>query len=129
MLCTTFTDVDVTIRRDCLRYIPALLETNSLNPETFVDGLEHCVKEMNGRFEPARRPWRSLVRVAEVNEEGRYFYVVVPSWSPRKKIRLYDDSVPVEIQQLLAPDRRFHAEVNTGAGNDEELFFVSWEAD
>ena len=35
ILCTTFTDVGITIRRDCLRYIPALLKTNSPEPDAF----------------------------------------------------------------------------------------------
>ena len=128
ILCTTFTDVGVTIRRDCLRYIPALLKTNSPEPEAFVDGLRHCIEEMKQVFRPVRRPWRTLIRVAAVDEEGGFFHVVVPAWSPQKKIRLYNDSVPGEIRGSLEPGRRFHAEVNIGAGSDEELFFVSWES-
>ena len=129
ILCTTFTDVGITIRRDHLRYIPALLKTGSLDPEAFVDGLKHCIGEMKEVFRPSRQPWRTLVRVAAVDEDGGFFYVVVPGWSPRKKIRLYNDGVPDEIQRLLEPGTRFHAEVNIGAGSDEDLFFVSWESD
>ena len=128
ILCTTFMDVSITIRRDCLRYIPALFKTNSPNPEAFVDALKRCIGEMNGEFRPARRPWRALVRVAEVDVEGGYFHAVVPAWSPQKKIRLYNDSVPGGIRELLEPGRRLHAEVNTGASSDEDLFFVSWES-
>ena len=128
VLCTTFTDVGVTIRRDCLRYIPALLKTNSPDPEAFFDGLKLCIGEMEGTFRPARRPWRTLIRVAAVEEEGGYFHVVVPAWSPQKKIRLYNDSVPDGIRGLLEPGRRFHAEVNIGAGSDGDLFFTSWES-
>ena len=129
VLCTTFTDVGVTIRRDCLRYIPALLKTSSPDPEAFVGGLKQCIGEMKGTFRPARRPWRTLVRVAAVEEEAGYFHVVVPAWSPEKKIRLYNESVPSGIRGLLEPGRRFHAEVNIGAGGDEDLFFVAWESD
>lgn len=129
VLCTTFTDADVTIRRDCLRYIPALLKTNSPDPEALYSGLKHCIEEMKGAFRPTRRPWRTLVRVAAIDQDGGYFHVVVPAWSPQKKIRLYNDSVPEEVQGLLEPGRRFHAEVNTGAGSDGDLFFVSWESD
>ena len=129
ILCTTFTDVGITIRRDCLRYIPALLKTNSPDPEALVEGLKRCIGEMKQVFRPARRPWRTLVRVVEMDEDGRYFYVVVPAWSPWKKIRLYNDGVPGKIRRLLKPGRRFHAQVNTGASSDEDLFFVSWESD
>ena len=128
MLCTTFTDVDVTIRRDCLRYIPALVKTNSLEPDAFIDGWRDCVSEMSGTFRPGRRPWRTLVRIADVDDQGGYFHAVVPAWSPRQKVRLYCDSVPEDIRGLLRPDKRFHALVNTGAESDEDLFFDSWES-
>ena len=129
ILCTTFTDVDVTIRRDCLRYISALVKTNSPEPGQFVEAWRNCISEMNGAFGPKRRPWRTLVRVAEVDADGRYFYVVVPAWNPRQKVRLYYDSVSEGIQETLEPDMRFHALVNIGAASDEELFFDRWESE
>ena len=127
ILCTTFTDVDSTIRRDCLRYIPSLLRTNSPEPDAFIDAWEKCLGEMSGRFHPTRRPWRSLVRVEEVDHDRGYFYAIVSSWDVHKKIRIDNDSIPAKIRELLQPGRRFHAEVNTGAESHEELFFVSWE--
>ena len=126
-LCTTFTDVDVTIPRSCLRYIPSLLKTNSPEPEAFVGAWEKCLSEMSGTFHPTRRPWRSLVRVEEVDDDRECFYAVVSSWDVHKKIRIDKDSVPKGIRKLLQPGSRFHAEVNTGAESHEDLFFVSWE--
>ena len=69
MLCTTFTDVDATIRRDCLRYIPALLKTNSPEPRAFIEAWRSCLSEMQGMFRPTRKPWRTLVRIAEVDRD------------------------------------------------------------
>ena len=129
MLCTTFTDVDVTIRRDCLRYIPALVKTISPDPDTFVDAWNICVGEMNGAFRSSRKAWRTLVRIADLVSEGEYLHVVVPAWNPHQKIRLYYDSVPDQVQKLLKPDARFHAQVNLGAEHDEDLFFDSWETE
>ena len=77
ILCTTFSDVDVTIRRDCLRYIPALRKTISPTPDELRDAWEECIREMKGEYRPERRPWRALVRVVEVERD--YFYAVVPS--------------------------------------------------
>ena len=128
ILCTTFTDVDVTIRRECLRYIPALLKTNSPDPEELKEAWRKSLREIEGTFHLTRRPWRTLVRVTEVDDEGGYFYAIVPAWSPQQKIRIYKDNLPYEIRGLVEPGRRFHAQVNTGAESHESLFFDGWES-
>ena len=125
MLCTTFTDV--TARRDYLRYIPALLKTSSPEPSVFIDAWARCLRELRGDFHPSRRPWRTLVRVEEV--DNGYLYAIVPAWDVRKKIRIDSDGIPDELRRQAQPGKRFHAEVNIGAESHEELFFVSWEAE
>ena len=105
ILCTTFSDIDVTIRRDCLRYIPALRKTISPTPKELREAWETCLREMSGIFHSERRPWRALVRVVELEQD--YFYAVVPSWDHRQKIRIYNDNLPERVQRLLAPDKRF----------------------
>lgn len=125
VLCTTFTDT--TLRRDRLRYIPALIKTGVLEPDVLVSAWGRCVSELNGNFEPSRRPWRTLVRVVEVNQERKIVYVVVPAWHARQKIRIDMDGLPKIIRNLVEPDRRFHALVNTGAESHEDLFFDTWE--
>lgn len=127
ILCTTYTDVDVEIRRDYLRYIPALLRTNSPEPETLIEAWRSGLREISGTFHPARRPWRTLVRVDEVTDGG-YFYAIVPAWSSQQKIRLSEDSLPEEILDLVEPGKRFHAQVNIGAESYEDLFFDDWES-
>lgn len=127
ILCTTYTDVDMEIRRDYLRYIPALLRTNSPEPETLIEAWRSSLCEISGTFHPTRRPWRTLVRVDEVTDGG-YFYAIVPAWSPQRKIRLYEDSLPKEILDLVEPGKRFHAQVNIGAESHEDLFFDDWES-
>lgn len=129
MLCTTFTDVDVTIRRECLRYIPALLKKNSPDPKELEEAWEKSLREIDGTFHPTRRPWRTLVRVAEVDDEGGYFYAIVPAWDSQQKIRLYKDNLPDKIRNRVELGRRFHAQVNTGAESHEDLFFISWESE
>ena len=115
------------IRRDCLRYIPGLMRTCNPEPVDLLRAWDRCRREMDGKFEPTRRAWRTLVRVDDVDRENRCFYVVVPSWDVRTKVRIYNDNVPKHIQNLLEPDRRFHAMVNTGAEMSSDLFFDSWE--
>ena len=125
VLCTTIAGAP--IRRDCLRYIPGLVRTGDPDPAELRRAWEQCLHELAGRFAPARRPWRTLVRVADIDPEHRCFYAVVPSWEVRTKVRIDNDNVPPEIRELIAPDRRFHALVNTGAESHQDLFFDSWE--
>lgn len=125
VLCTTFTDT--TLRRDRLRYIPGLIKTGSPDPDDLVRAWARCISELNGRFEPARHPWRTLVRVEELDPERKFVYVIVPPWDVHQKVRIDMDSLPDPIRQRLRPDRRFHAMVNTGAESYEDLFFEAWE--
>ena len=127
VLCTTFTDA--AIRRDYLRYIPGLIKTGSPEPDELVNAWDRCLRELDGEFEPSRRPWRTLVRVDEVDEQRGLVYVIVPPWHVRQKIRVDVESMPPEVQQLVQPDRRFHALVNTGTESYEDLFFDRWETE
>lgn len=135
LLCTTYTDIDVTLNRDCLRYIPSLLLTTSPEPQMILSSLDHCIQEIDGTFQPCRKPWRTLVRVDEFirgdNTEDLvgYCYVFVPAWNPQKRIRLYINNFPPEIKPLLEPGKRLHAHVNLGADTYEELYFVNWECE
>ena len=125
VLCTTIAEAP--IRRDYLRYIPGLVRTGDPDPAELLRAWERCVLELNGGFEPARRPWRTLVRVADVDPDHHCFYVIVPAWSVRTKIRIDNDNLPAEIRELIEPDRRFHALVNTGVEGHGDLFFDKWE--
>ena len=125
VLCTTFTDA--LLRRDCLRYIPGLIKSGNPEPHDLVSGWGRCLSELNGDFDPSRRPWRTLVRVAELDLDREFVYVIVPPWDVRKKIRIDLDSMPLEVRDVLTLDRRLHAFVNTGADSHEDLFFERWE--
>lgn len=127
VLCTTFTDSADTIRRDYLRYIPALLKTCSPEPSALIEAWRVCLAEMNDSFLPTRRPWRTLVRVEEVDSQRGFFYAVISSWDAEKKIKIGAEGVPAEIRRDLEAGKRFHAKVNTGADSYEDLFFDEWE--
>lgn len=127
VLCTRYTDTD-RLRRH-RRSIPVLMRLGDLSPETIVSGFRSCIMEFGGDFQPDRRPWRTLVRVEEVVEEGptKSVYVVLPGWDPNKVVRLGLEDLPANIQPLAKVGKRFHAQVNVGADRDDELYFVEWE--
>jgi CheY-like chemotaxis protein len=127
LLCTTYADSDITVMRSKRRFIPSLLKPAAFVPDLIVKGLERCVLESENKFEASRKPWRTLVRVADVDEGGKYFYVVVPGWDAAQKIRIYLDDTPQELQPLVKINQRFHAIVNVGANSPDELYFTNWE--
>lgn len=129
ILCTSYTDYDLTLLRSRRRFVPILLKPNDLDRDSICNGFERCINEFKGEFLPSRKPWRTLVRVEEVEHDKKYFYVVVPGWNSRKKIRLYFDDLPQEMQSLIQPGKRFHAQVNVGATNEDELYFHAWETE
>jgi hypothetical protein len=129
LLCTTFADGHDTINRQSLRFIPSFLRTHSPAPMEIVAAYESCLREMQGNFLPSRRPWRTLVRVVEMENDDGYFYVVVPGWSPSTKIKLYLTDLPVKIRDIIQLGKRLHAQVNIGADCYEDLFFDEWETE
>ena len=129
VLCTTYTDMDISLIRSRRRFIPVLLRPNELDPDAIHRGFQRCIQEFNGQFQPSRRPWRTLIRVIETVSDEPFFYVVIPGWDLRQKIRVYLEDLPQNMHSLVEPGKRFHAQVNTGAERHEELYFDSWETD
>lgn len=125
VLCTSIHEAP--IRRDYLRYIPGLLRESNPRPDQLSYAWEQCVEELRGNPRPSRRPWRTLVCVDNVDEERKRFYAVVPAWSTRVKVPIDFDSLPQNIRDLVEPDQRFYALVNTGAMDPDNLFFDEWE--
>ncbi len=111
------------------RGIPVLLKEPGLNPEVIRAGFEKCIAEFRGQFSSTRRPWRTLVRVVDVDKitTTRTVFVVIPAWDSTREIRLLLKELPDEIQGVVNSSTRLHAMVNIGAENYEDLYFENWE--
>jgi hypothetical protein len=72
------------------------------------------------------RMWRTLLRV--VSKEDDKLRVVIPGWNPREQIEIPYNIIPPEILAGLEPGSRFHARVNIGAEEAEDLRFEGWES-
>ena len=131
VLCSTFTDVDFTISRKYLRYIPSLLKSSSPDPTEICDAWTRSLEEMNGVFVPSRRPWRTQLRIDEVDEENKCAYAIIPAWDAHRKIRIESEDVPEEIYKQMSPDKILHTVVNIGAEGYEDLYFDFdlWESE
>ena len=131
LLCTTWSKADMDAMRVYRRRIPILIYTDDLNPDTMAMGFEYCIREFESDFSPSRRPWRTLVRVEEVDKEmvPPMFFAVLPGWHSSDKIRLPLSLIPPELQTQIKSGARFHAQVNKGTENQDELYFDNFEFD
>ena len=129
LLCTQYTDVATEMNRQLLRFIPALLRTSSPEPESIRTSLLRCQDELRGVFHPARKAWRTLVRVDDVSHDGRYCHVIVPAWNPNQAIRIYFQDIPQHVLRNLRTGMRVHAKVNIGADSFEDIYFDEWETE
>jgi len=72
--------------------------------------------------------WRSLIRINSIDDTKESCYVVVPGWNPFKTIRLWFAGLPENIvSKVLSGQDRFHARINIGVENYEDLIFIDWE--
>lgn len=127
VLCTRYEQANIDEMRRHRRYIPVLLRPDELNPESITKGLEACLKEFNNEYPSSRKPWRTLIRVEDVDNDNGFFYVVIPAWDQNQVIRILKKDVPKYIQERLVEASRFHARVNIGANRHQDIYFYEWE--
>lgn len=124
ILCTSY-EANADEWRYYLPWMPVRLKETELDPDALRSGIEICLKELTAGRREDRRPWRTLVRVEEV--EARSCFVVVPAWDTTQKVRLLLDDLPSTLASVLTEDLLCHAAVNLGAESLEDLFFMDWE--
>jgi len=129
VLCTRWEIAEFPEIRKYRRYIPVLLRPDELDPDSLVHALERCIEEFHGQFQPSRRSWRTLVRIEYVDQERGYVGVIIPGWDPQQGINLLLRDLPVEVQNRIANQKRFHAWVNIGGEANEDLYVEEWELD
>jgi len=131
VLTTTYSGIGVEIARIRLyrRYIPTLLTFSEATPDAIIKGWETCILEFRGHFRPSRKPWRTLVRVADKDDDYKepILSVVIPAWNSDEKVSLLLSNVPDDLQPHMTPGARFYARVNIGAERQEDLYFDEFE--
>lgn len=127
ILCTKYEKPQIERIRPFRRWIPVLMAPDDLEPGSLLKAISKCRAELDGRFEPDRKPWRSLVRFVEADPEsdGRFF-VELPSWELGLMVPVHRAHLPVAVQSLIEPDFRCHAMVNLGSERYEDVYFDDW---
>jgi hypothetical protein len=130
VLCTRWEDAQLDLIRPYRDRVPALIQFEDFNPDSFIGALTLTIRELRGEFSQQRRPWRTQVHIADVgtDEQKEFFYVDLPSWTSDKVIRLRKADLGSELADHLQIDARWHAQVNVGAEDSWELYFRDWES-
>lgn len=131
ILNTQYFDIDDVPIRKHRHKIPVLLskQYDILNEETLGAGIQKCKAEFEGNFSKDRKPYRTIVRVLDIdtNYRDNVVDVVISGWRPDipvplplALIREWIDFEP-HIGDLLI------AKVNVGAEKAEDLYFTDFE--
>lgn len=107
------------------RNIPVIINPENFEPDTLIKGLEICIKELNGDFKPDRKGWRTLVRIDSLDDN--HLYLIIPSWNCNDVISINRSDLPENINRIIHPDMRLHAQINIGSENSNDLYFSNWE--
>jgi hypothetical protein len=125
LLITSYANADLLEIQQARKYIPIVLQPETVSPDIIIEGFKLCQNEFAGVYSPERRPWRSLVRVEDFT--GDSVYVVVPSWDAREKFRVPISMFPFEIRNEKILGMRFFSKVNIGAEDYHEVYLDGFE--
>lgn len=129
VLVSRFTKADNDHIRRYRRWIPVALDYRDANPDSITNGFTICLREFKSEFVPSRRPWRTLIRVEDVDPESKppMVFAIIPAWNPDEGVRFPLDIVPMEMRDNVQADVRIYAKVNIGAESQDELYFQDFE--
>lgn len=130
LLITQYTEMDTSFSiRKWRDKIPVLLSREEAYASSIAKGIEDCISEFSGRVLSTRKPYRTIVRITNIDEESHepVLDAFVPSWNPHKAVRFPASLVPEHIRYVLKPNFCLFAHVNIGAGTSDDLYFKNFE--
>ena len=127
ILCTSYSDVNQELLRRERRHVAAILPQALFDLDLIRDGLRRSIGELEGRFIPERRPWRTQIEIVDAPSGADYVWVIVMGRSPNEKVKVYTGELPLEVQTDINSGKILHALVNTGAKSAQDLYFDEWE--
>jgi hypothetical protein len=130
VLCTRYVGEMPDSVRHRRRRIPVVVRPTDLNEDVLFNAFELTIDEFNGKFTPARRSWRALVRVESYEKVGHQLKLslCVPGWSSSEALFLNipdnTDEVVNYIKQECSSGgiARIFGEVNLGTESKGDLY-------
>jgi len=127
LLVTAWADADIDNIRLFRRYIPVLVETSHANSEILTQGFKQCLNEFENCYSPDRKPWRTIIRIEDIERVQAMVYALVPGWDPHKIVKFPLSLIPENLQPNLEAEPHLFAKVNIGAAYHDELYFTEFE--
>lgn len=108
--------------------IPKLItRQEGSDPESLTDALDIAYRELKLDFTPERKPYRTVVRIARIEQEpsGAVADVVSIGWNPDREVKVPLSVFIDDVGDLAldVEDERFIADVNIYALDDGDLYF------
>jgi hypothetical protein len=126
LLITQYTEMDTSLSiRKWRHKIPVLLSRDQADASNIAKGIEDCRLELGGHISSIRKPYRTIVRITNIDKES--IEAFVPGWNPHKAIRFPASLVPEHLRDALKPNVRLFAHVNIGAEKSDDLYFNKFE--
>jgi hypothetical protein len=122
-------DADSSIRLN-RRWIPALLHSKELTPDSLQSALLVADQEVRNHHVPRDRvPHRTIMTVQRIEPRGdtKIVKVMMSQWDSKQEVGFPLDLVPKKFQVAVKPGNLLIAEVNIEAERQEDLFFDTFE--
>jgi hypothetical protein len=127
LLVTAWADADIDNIRLFRRYIPVLVKTDHADSEIITQGFKQCLNEFENHYSPDRKPWRTLIRIEDIDRVRAMVYALVPGWDPRNIVKFPLSLIAENLQPNLETETHLFAKVNIGAAHHNELYFTEFE--
>lgn len=129
VLVTRFKQSDIDQIRPLRRKIAVILSPKDIDVDDVSRGLEQCRREFKSQFVASRKPWKTLLRVEDVDTLGsaRFVKAVIPAWNPDEGIRFPIEMLPADLRGSVQSGTHLSAQVNIGAETANDLFLEAFE--
>lgn len=122
-------DAELSIR-EYRRWIPSLIHSTHLKPDTLVAALLEADKEARQKILAKNRiPYRTIMTIKRIVNRGtdQIVKVLMSQWNAHEEVGFPLILIPSNIQSKLEPGSLLIAQVNIEANRSEELYFDKFE--
>ena len=107
------------------RNIPVLIPGLKVESNIIIEGIKKCMNEFNNVYSDDRKPYRTLIRIEEIDKNKKIAFAVIPAWNPNLVVSIPLRLIPANLIRGK-PIIRLFADINIAAKKYEDLFFENF---
>jgi hypothetical protein len=131
VLVTSYEEEDAELSiREYRRWIPSLIHSTHLRPDTLVTALLEADNEARQKILAKNRiPYRTVMTIQRILNRGtdKIVKVMMCQWNTIEEVGFPLRLIPQNIQNKIEPGNMLIAQVNIDANRAEELYFDEFE--